>query len=405
MGYEKEREIEQDEQGWRYSHKTICFRCVSDPYLREEVKSRANKSECDFCNRRSRQTPNAIPFNDFMRVVAGAIFQYYSHVEEDTMAWDSEDQTYVGSTYSTWELVRYNLAPATNEDALREIIDSLGEHTWCDKSPYSLSDSERYQYSWEEFCKTVKHETHYFFNSPKEVEVHSDKIPVPQMLDALQDLINETGLVRSLPSETALFRVRAHCRAEACDTWQSLGSPPPDAAVSSRMSAAGISMFYAALDMATAKAEMTISLLPKDGKILTGAKWVNTQPFTVLDLTNLPQPPSFYARVRYDREQMLFLRHFVETITQPIAHDGKHHIEYVPTQILTEYFRYKYRTHDNFRLDGIMYPSAQRKGGRSIVIFASQSDLDPNPSGWQPATPLLVLDSASIKRLRRTQSH
>jgi hypothetical protein len=213
---------------------------------------------------------------------------------------------------------------------------------------------------------------------------------------------DELGLVRTLPAATPFFRVRAHPRAEVCNNWQNLGSPPPEKSVTSRMSPAGISMFYAALDMATAKAEITISLPPKDVKVLTGAKWVSTRAFNVLDLAALPEPPSFYARVRYDRERLLFLKKFVDSITEPVAHDGKEHIDYVPTQILTEYFRYRYRANDKSRLGGIIYPSAQRKHGRSIVIFASHGDLDPNHSASHDGMPpLLALDSSSVKRLRR----
>ncbi len=71
---------------------------------------------------------------------------------------------------------------------MTEIIDSLGQYTWCEKSPYSLGDYERYQYSWEEFCNTVKHEVRYFFDSLKEADEYSEKIPVPQMLDELRAL-------------------------------------------------------------------------------------------------------------------------------------------------------------------------------------------------------------------------
>jgi len=38
----------------------------------------------------------------------------------------------------------------------------------------------------------------------------SDAIPVPQMLDHLRDLIEEASLIRELPIDTKIFRVRVH---------------------------------------------------------------------------------------------------------------------------------------------------------------------------------------------------
>ena len=123
----------------------------------------------------------------------------------------------------------------------------------------------------------------------------------------------------------------------------------------------------------------------------------------MLDLSKLPEIPSFFAQVRYDRDHLLFLHEFVKSITEPVEHDGREHIEYVPSQIVTEYFRHRYRPDANSTLDGIVYPSAQRRGGRSVIIFASQDDLNPVPREWthEEVVPLLVLEVASIRRLRR----
>ncbi len=397
MGYEKDRQIEQDEQGWKFCDgMSICHRCISDLHLKQMAKDRASKHECTFCVSRSPKTPNSIPFNHFMEVYAGALFQYYNHVENEAMAYDSEDGEYVGDTYDTWDLVKDVIGePSENEAVVTEIIDSLGDHLWCEKSPYSLGDFERYQYSWEEFCKKVKHEVRYFFDSLENDNEYSEKIPVPRMLDELSDLIDEVGLIGTLPVGTRFFRVRVHTRSETCDSWRSLGSPPPEVCVSNRMSAGGISVFYAGMDIETAKAETTANLELTERKILTGAMWTNTRILNILDLSKLPPVPSFFAQVRYDRDRLLFLRDFVESITQPVSHDGREHTEYVPTQILTEYFRHRYRLPDHSQLDAIVYPSARRKNGRSVVIFASQEDLSPRPSEWwNKRTPLLVLDPA-----------
>jgi len=143
-----------------------------------------------------------------MEVYAGAIFQYYNHAENEAIAWDPEDEKYVGATHDTWDLVRYVIGePTENEVVLKEIIDSLGNHIWCEKSPYALTGAEQYETSWDDFCNTVKHEIRYFFDS-KTPDKYSEKIPIPEMLDELRDIIQEAGLIAVLPTGTKLFRLR-----------------------------------------------------------------------------------------------------------------------------------------------------------------------------------------------------
>ena len=382
MGYEKDRQIREWDQGWSLTDTTVCHRCLSDSYLREMAKDNASEHECSYCERVSRKDPIAIPFDELMGVIGEAVFQYYDHCENEAIAWDREDEQYVGTTYQTYELVHWEIpTPSDREDVLDDIVDSLGDNVWCDKNPYSLTGAERIFSSWEDFCNTVKHDTRYFFDSTKTDE-WSEKIPVPAMLDELRDIIAEAGLIGAIPVGTQFYRVRPHKRSEPSDSWETLGSPPPQRAVSNRMSAAGISVFYAGLDLATARAETTANLLPTDRRRLTAGMWTNTRPLNILDLTKLPIVPSFYARVRYERDHLIFLQQFVEDITKPVTHDGREHIDYVPTQVLTEYFRHQYKLPDKARLDGIVYPSAQRKRGKSIVIFASHADLDPRTDAF-----------------------
>jgi hypothetical protein len=406
VGYEKDRQIQEWEQGWGFKGTMICYRCLSDPFLRAMAKDSASKNECSYCDRTGRNSPIAIPFDDLMEVIGGAIFQYYSHCDNEAIAWDNEDQRYVGTTYQTYELVHWEIpTPSNREDVMEDIVDSLGSNEWCDKSPYSLTGAERLFSSWEDFCKTVKHETRYFFESRKPDDDYSEKIPVPQMLRELSDIIDYAGLLGVIPVGTLFFRIRSHKRTEICNSWQTLGSPPPQIAASNRMSAAGVSMFCAGMDLTTARAETTASLPLTDRQRLTAGTWTNTRPLNVLDLTKLPGVPNFYAQVRYDRDHLIFLRQFVEDITRPVMHDGREHIDYVPTQILTEYFRHQYKLPDDVRLDGIIYPSAQRKRGRSIVIFASQDDLNPRPNEFshEDRVPILTLDTASIRHVRKSR--
>jgi hypothetical protein len=83
--------------------------------------------------------------------------------------------------------------------------------------------------------------------------------------------------------------------------------------------------------------------------------------------------------LEYDPRPVLsFLRHVVRKMSQPIARDDRVHIDYVPTQVVTEYVRAE---GDGDRLiDGIRYPSAAHPGGSSYVLFATQDNLLPAPA-------------------------
>jgi len=167
------------------------------------------------------------------------------------------------------------------------------------------------------------------------------------------------------------------------------------------MSAAGVSVFYGAFERATAVAEATVSMPAGREWVLTGAAWQCTRPLLVLDLTELPPVPSMFEASREWRGAILFLREFVKSISAPVVHDGGEHVEYVPTQVLTEYFQNQVSTPDGSRLDGIVYPSARRRGGRSLVVFRSREELDPDAlPGHEP---LLKIDQTSVRRLRRAR--
>ncbi|AQA04016.1 hypothetical protein BVC93_18070 [Mycobacterium sp. MS1601] len=93
-----------------------------------------------------------------------------------------------------------------------------------------------------------------------------------------------------------------------------LGSPPASRAAANRMSPAGISIFDAA------------------------------------------------SRLQYCG--LRFLQQFVSDVTLPVELDGREHIDYVATQVFTEYVRYAFPTH----VDGLMFPSTQG-GGNNVVVF------------------------------------
>ncbi len=61
-------------------------------------------------------------------------------------------------------------------------------------------------------------------------------------------------------------------------------------------------------------------------------------------------------------------------ISRPIARDDRIHIEYVPTQVVTEYVRNTLSV-EGKPIDGIRYASSRNNSGTAIVLFADQDNL------------------------------
>ena len=129
------------------------------------------------------------------------------------------------------------------------------------------------------------------------------------------------------------------------------------------MSPAGISIFYGATDRVTAIAEAGAHASHR--YVVTG-EFTPTREIRLIDLTNLPGLPSIFDAASHRELFVLrFLDKFIHDITLPVELDGREHIDYVPTQVFTEYFRYAFPG----RVDGLMFPSAQGPGNNVAVFF------------------------------------
>ena len=69
------------------------------------------------------------------------------------------------------------------------------------------------------------------------------------------------------------------------------------------------------------------------------------------------------------RPAIKLLWSFAADISKPIEKDGREHIDYVPTQVFTEYFRHTYEDDEGNKVDGVFYPSSKDKGNIACVLF------------------------------------
>lgn len=237
---------------------------------------------------------------------------------------------------------------------------------WCEKPLYHTGLSDALVYGWKVFENVVKLKSRYAFY---QYEEGVSTIPPCEFLDALSRVISELNLYTTIEKNTFLYRVRTHAEKEKLENVSELAPPPIEHAVyPNRMSPAGIPMFYGAFDIGTAIKE-TFSYTDVE-QIATVAKFKLLKDITLVDLSKIPPIPRFFEKSSIARHQIVFLNDFVAEISKEILKDGREHIEYVPTQVVTEHIRYAHhKRNDDRKIDGIIYPSSKNKGKKSVVVF------------------------------------
>jgi hypothetical protein len=243
-------------------------------------------------------------------------------------------------------------------------------------------------YSWETFCKLVKHESRFFFSQTPRDPDERELLAPSELLKVIARYAIATELVRTLPAGQVYFRARHQKPGQTLRHPRELGPPTPEIAKQNRMSPAGIVMTYVSEEAATALAETA----DEPGTYAIG-HFRTLREITILDLAELPPIPSLFAEIsdtiEYDpHEALIFLHRLADDISRSIARDDRVHIEYVPTQVVTEFLRTA-KMPDGKKLDGIRYRSSRRDGGVSLVLFADRRNVAgawdepwPKPDPW-----------------------
>jgi hypothetical protein len=214
-------------------------------------------------------------------------------------------------------------------------------------------------------------------------------LPPDNLLELIADFAVAVGLVRTIPAGQTYFRARYQQPGETLRLPSEMGPPTPEIAKQNRMSPAGIVMTYVSEDPATALGEVA----DEQGTYAIG-QFRALRDITILDLAQLPPIPSLFAEISdtlpYDPHKALrFLHRLADDISRPIARDDRVHIEYVPTQVVTEFLRTT-KLPEGAKLDGIRYRSSRRDGGISLVLFADRRNVKgasddypwPKPNPW-----------------------
>lgn len=363
MGLVKSDWLEAQGQGWSAVDKRVCTRCVDDVALKEILKSQASSGRCDYCRRRGR----VAAVEALQEAVYATVWTYYHEPTDAGVPWDG------GFIIDPIEIdeVLYMLGFDGHSELLSDIIDADMGNGWVAAADGYWAGAHEHEVllsSWSSFEGIIKHKTRFHFGQVEEAfESEPQEIEPSRMLAVLGEKLR--SCIREIDVGIVLYRSRVRGPGE---TWRpcesELGAPPPGIARAGRMNPAGIPYLYTALDIGTALRETGVSSQTLGDVFVASFEVV--EPLLVVDLTQLPKPPSvFDVDRKRDREEALFVRGFVDAISKPVAKNGQEHIEYVPSQVVCEYLAQVFRPRKGVMLAGLLFPSSVQKNGKNLVVF------------------------------------
>lgn len=392
MGLAKQQMMEEDEQGWTFSALSVCQGCVDDDALKSILAATADgESTCDFCGSSPASSLDVL-LDTFVK---GLRTEYEDAAEG--VSYESREGGYQWDPkWDTWELVALFDDVLVGEGLLDAVADAMHDQTWVD---YNFAHPRRDRAllaGWERFCEAVKYETRYVYWLRDDEDVEQieswGEVPASRILQQVGELVDRLGLIRPLPKGSGLWRGRSHEVGAAYSSAASLGTAPRDKATrGNRMNPAGIPMFYGAADMSTAAIE---ALTHTDDRLVSLGRFETSEPCVVVDFTSLDPVPSLFDLDRSPlRRPLMFLHRFVQELSLP-AREEYEEIDYVPTQVLSEYLLRIFRP--GVEIAGLLYRSSLSGDVAAVLDIPHDRCVD-QTDGWtdQPGLRLGMVPSSA----------
>ena len=347
-------------------HKVICSKHIKEKFIKRHIEATGYPGVCSYCTKEIER--KVMDLDDLAKFIQEGISFLYEDAAEQ-VAYDSAEGGYLMPTYSNHEIF-WNIGLEMDAKVFDDVVWCIEDFAWVDRDPYGGSPSENMMYDWKDFKTAVTRFQRYTIFLATRKNSFDYTVRTAEILDEIGEFIFAFDLIKTINAGSKLFRCQQHPEVETITTAERLTSPPDDLALfSNRMNPAGVSMFYGAYDPEIAKLE-TVDTEDATKRVYTIGEFTANRKLRLVDLTKLPRIPSIFdTEGRKDYHEIKFLHQFTEDISKPIPKNSKlEHIEYIPTQVVTEYFRYilseKYKP-----IDGLAYRSAKDKKGLCVALF------------------------------------
>jgi hypothetical protein len=362
--------------------KYICVNCVPDKHIKIFLNTKLEYKNCTYCNQKSSVYISA-NLKDVLEFIFNSIStEWVVNTEEFEI--QAREYGWYGGERGVVNLERIikNELPKLEINNKQLFIDILSilPNEWRPKQQYEPDPDDFVEYRWDKFADAVKYQTRYTYYRKnvgwiKDVENRQrDSKFKPRdshILEEFIDRIEDLNLINSFQPGQKIWRARKHNFFKNIKTPTELGPPPIDKSISTRMSPIGIPVFYGSLERDTAIAEiLNGDDSINDLSIVSIGKWETLNPLRILNLANIPIIPSLFdPNNRILRYVISFLRSFCEEITRPIQKSSFGDIDYIPTQVFTEYIKFYFQDKQEQGVDGILYNSSIKTEGNNCVLF------------------------------------
>lgn len=375
MGRVKEQELLRFERGYSYPDKDVCRDHFEDYAILQHIEEYSEGGTCSYCGEEFEES-GIIPMEFLIEFISKGIFSFYGDPNDEGVSYDSSEGGWLLDVYDSYALFHDEIyLEVDNQELQDDLIDSFSDNQWCIKDPYVLEEHQELSFDWRHFSNIVKHKIRYSFFRTSAFDGEEGK-ELSQILVDIARGVDTLNLITELKQNSMIYRCRQHKSTEKVDSFEKLTSPPDKYAIQpNRMCPAGISMFYGAMDKRTAELEVVKKDEIKNQDCVTMGGFKVIKPLQIVDFTVVKELPSIFdSKERKNYYLILFFLTFSKEIAKEIIHDGRQHIEYIPTQILTEYFRYVFEELSHIHIDGIKYYSAKSPNEKCLVLFLDNKE-------------------------------
>ena len=328
----------------------VCGKCFENKGIKKFIETARTDGECHFCKS-----------NQFV-LSTKKIFEYIKKCIEHKY------QKYIDGSFRIKDIfTREGLV--CNNMVKTEIL-SLSSDAYSEKSEIDFTSNPLeilpLIISWDRFKKFVIADTR-FFCLQREVNYNylgGSYLPggiLKKIIIAVQN--NSDYIVSTMQQGQGIFRARSFFRSNQYNA-KNLGPPSAGSLLPTRMSPMGIPSFYAAKEK-----NVAIQEIKKNATEFIIGEWEFNKDINIIDFTKQStcEIDFFDIELQKKRDELLFFDKFSNDISKSIDKDERSHIDYIPTQILSEFIKISFKD-----INGIAYRSQKLKHGTNLCMFTDR---------------------------------